>query len=68
MSTKPSDGGGKRVDWLIGLSIYGGAITGVAALALALFSFFNGQWPTAATSLIAAAIAFGALANAVLRD
>jgi hypothetical protein len=57
----------QRAEWLVGLAIYGTAVAGVAALIIALFAFLGGRWDVAGTCLVAAAIAFGALANALLR-
>jgi hypothetical protein len=55
------------MSWLIGLATVGAAATGVFALFAALLSFASGQWQAAGVCLIAAALAFGALANALLR-
>ena len=62
-----TNGNRRRADWLIGLAVYGATIGGVAALLLAVFSVFSGRLEAAASCLISASIAFGALANAVLR-
>ena len=58
----------RRASWLIGLSTYGSALTGTAGLVIGFFALLGKRWDVAATSLIAAAIAFGALVNALLRD
>jgi len=57
----------KRTEWLVGLAIYGTTVAGILALILALLALFSGRWEAAGTGLVAAAIAFGALANALLR-
>jgi hypothetical protein len=57
----------RRGDMLVGLATAGTAITGVGALFVALFAFFTGRWEATGVCLVAAAIAFGAVVNAVLR-
>ena len=57
----------RRASWLIGLATLGASITGVFALFAALFAFLSGQWQAAGVCLLAAGVAFGALANALLR-
>jgi hypothetical protein len=57
----------RRTGWLIGLATLGTAIAGVASLLVALFAFVSGQWQSAGLCLLAAAFAFGLLANALLR-
>jgi hypothetical protein len=56
----------KRQDTLIGLTIMGSSITGVASLIVGLFSLFDGDLIAVGVCLIAAALAFGLLANALL--
>ena len=58
----------RTADWLVGLSIYGAAIVGVAGLVGGLVSFIEGRTEAAGTCLIAGAVAFGALANALFRS
>ncbi len=48
--------------------LYGGGITGFASLIMALFPFFNGDFISAGVCLLAAALSFGLMANAVLRE
>lgn len=48
--------------------LYGGGITGFASLIMALFPFFNGDFLSAGIYLLAAALSFGLMANAVLRE
>ena len=57
----------RRTSWLIGIATLGAAITGVFALLAGLFAFLSGQWQAAGVCLLAASLAFGALANALLR-
>ena len=54
-------------DWLVGLAIHGSALVGTIGLLLGLVAFIGGEWDAAGACLIAAAIAFGALANALFR-
>ena len=58
----------KRFNTLIGLAVVGSGITGVAGLVIALFPLFAGDVGAAGLCLIAAALSFGLLANALLRD
>ncbi len=48
--------------------LYGGCITGIASLVVAAFAFFNYDFSGAGISLLAAALSFGLMANAVLRE
>ncbi len=48
--------------------LYGGGITGFASLIMALFPFFNGDFLSSGIYLLAAALSFGLMANAVLRE
>ena len=57
----------RRTSWLIGLATLGASISGVFALLAALFAFLSAQWQAAGVCLLAAGVAFGALANALLR-
>ncbi|KCZ73088.1 hypothetical protein ANME2D_00147 [Candidatus Methanoperedens nitroreducens] len=50
------------------IALYGGGITGFASLIMALFPFFNGDFLSAGIYLLAAALSFGLMANAVLRE
>ena len=54
------------VDIVIGIAVIGGAITGIAGLFVALMSVLDGDWSAGGTCLIAAALAFGLLAHALL--
>ncbi len=50
------------------VTLYGSGITGFASLIMALFPFFNGEFLSAGIYLLAAALSFGFMANAVLRE
>ena len=50
----------------IGIGAVGSALVGVVALILGLLAFFGGDFSAAGALLIAAALGFGMLANAVL--
>jgi hypothetical protein len=52
----------------MGLAALGGVVTGALGLVAALFPFFDGDFTATGLCLIAAALSFGLLANAVLRD
>lgn len=52
---------------LAGLAALGSAASGIIALLGALFPLVNGDYAAAGMMLIAAALAFGLLANAVFR-
>ncbi len=54
-----------KTDWLVGLAVYGSALVGAISLLLGLVAVIDGQWIAAGACFIAAAIAFGALANAL---
>lgn len=58
----------KKQDTLVGLAVLGSGITGVASLIVGLVSFFDGEFIAAGVCLIAAALAFGLLANALLSE
>jgi hypothetical protein len=54
------------VNSLIGTALIGGVISGIAGLLVALVSALSGDWMAAGACLIAAALAFGLLAGALL--
>ena len=58
----------RKLDTIIGLVTLGGAIIGVAGLVAAVFAFFNGEFVATGVCLIAAALSFGLLANALIRE
>ena len=53
---------------IAGLAIIGTCIIGVASLIAALFSFLAGDFAAGGICLLASALSFGLLANAVLRE
>jgi len=57
----------RRLDAIIGLAALGSAVTGVVSVVVALFPLFSGEFLAAGVCLLAAALSFGLLANAVLR-
>jgi len=57
-----------KLSTVIGLATVGAGFTGVVSLIAALFSLIDSDFAAAGTCLIAAALAFGLLANAVLRE
>lgn len=61
------DNRNKTSSRLAGLAALGSVVSGILALFGALFPFFNGDYAAAGFMLIAAALAFGMLANAVFR-
>jgi hypothetical protein len=58
----------RRVEGLAAAGLFGSAVTGVAAVVLALVAAFAGDFSAAGLALIAAGVAFGFLANAFLRE
>lgn len=63
----PTDAGMRRFRGTMALSVIGGSATGVLALVIGVLAYLNGNGSTAGTCLLAAAVAFGLLANALLR-
>jgi len=59
---------GKLADALVGLAALGCAITGVVSLVGALWPLVSADYVAASVCLAAAALAFGLLTNALLRD
>ncbi|MCK4901070.1 MAG: hypothetical protein KAS38_19975 [Anaerolineales bacterium] len=57
----------RRINLITGLAILGSLITGILSLIAALFPFLSGEYLSAGVFLIAAALAFGLLANATSR-
>jgi O-antigen/teichoic acid export membrane protein len=57
-----------RITVVVGLSVILCIITGLISLLVTYFAFFGADWTGAGISLIAAALAFGLLSNALLRD
>ena len=57
----------RKTGCLIGLATVGCALTGIISLFAALSRLYWGDWSAAALFLLAAALSFGILANAILR-
>jgi hypothetical protein len=57
-----------RIMAFLGQSVIAGMITGIAGLVAAVFAFIGGDWTGTGVCLIAAALSFGMLANAMLRE
>ena len=58
----------RAVDGIMGLAILGCSLTGVVSLIAALLALFAGEFIAASVSLTGAALAFGLLANALIRE
>ena len=58
----------RNLDTIIGLVTVGAAIAGVAGLVAALVAILNGEFVATGVCLIAAALSFGLLANALIRE
>ena len=58
----------RSAERLAGFVVYASTLVGMAALAIGFVSVLSGNWQAAGSFFIAAAIAFGALANAILRN
>ncbi len=59
----------KNTGLTIALAIlYGGGVTGISSLVVAAFAFFDRDFLGAGISLLAAALSFGLMTHAVLRD
>ena len=61
------DEGKKVSNTIIALAAVGSAVIGVISFLAALFPFFEGDFAAAGLCLLAAALAFGLLANALYR-
>ena len=57
----------RRVMGMAGLAALGGVVTGFLGFLLCVFLVLTGSADAAAVSLLAAALAFGLVANALLR-
>ena len=58
----------KTLGSTIGIAVFGGAITGIAGIVVGVAAAIVGEPLGAGLALVAAALAFGLLANAVLRE
>jgi hypothetical protein len=65
--TRPTEAAMRRFRGTLALSVIGGAATGVLGALFGVFAFISNEWTSAASFLVAAGIAFGLLANALLR-
>ena len=63
MEKKPN-----RFDAVLGIVVLASIVTGFAGLLVALFAFFDGDRVGAGVCLGAAALSFGLIANAILRQ
>ena len=68
MNDIDQDASPRRTSLLIGFATLGGVITGVLGLLGGLFALLAGQWEAFGMCLAASALAFGLLANAILRS
>jgi hypothetical protein len=57
----------KRVESLLVWGLFGALTAGALALVLALAAFMGGRWEASAIALLAAAVAFGSIARALLQ-
>ena len=58
----------RRVDFLTSAACFGAAITGLTGIIVAIISVVSMNLVAAGVSVIGASLAFGLLANAVLRE
>jgi hypothetical protein len=58
----------EKLDAILGQSVIAAMVTGVAAVVAAIFAFIQADWMGTGVCLAAAGLAFGLLANAMLRD
>jgi hypothetical protein len=63
----PTETALRRFRGTLALSLIGGAATGILGALFGVFAFLSSEWTSAAGFLVAAAIAFGLLGNALLR-
>ena len=57
-----------KAETVAGIAVLLAFVTGVAGVVVAVFAFFDANWVGAGLGLVAAALAFGLVANAVLRQ
>jgi len=60
--------GGRKVDSMVGLAVVGVSLTGFISFVAGIVGLFSGQLAAGGSCLIASALAFGLLANALLRN
>jgi len=63
MEKKPN-----RFETVLGTVVVAGVIAGIIGLAAGIIALIHGEWLGAGLCLGAAALAFGLIANAILRD
>ncbi len=63
MEKKPN-----RLEAVLGIVVIASLVTGFSGLLVAVFAFFSAEWVGAGVCLGAAALAFGLVANALLRE
>jgi hypothetical protein len=61
-------GNGRLIEAIVAIAVYGGSITGVISFIVAIILLINDDSLSAAFSFVAAAVSFGLLANALIRD
>ncbi|HSA57206.1 MAG TPA: hypothetical protein VLE53_15950 [Gemmatimonadaceae bacterium] len=64
---QPTDAAMRRFRGTLALSVIGGSATGVLGLVFGVLSFLSDDGAAAGSCFLAAAVAFGLLANALLR-
>lgn len=57
----------RRAEGYVGMALYGCVVAGLGGFGVALFGLFRGEVAAAAMGVASSAIAFGLLANALLR-
>jgi uncharacterized membrane-anchored protein len=57
-----------KFEAVLGIVVIASLVTGVAGLLAAVFAFFSADWVGVGVCLGAAALAFGLVANAILRQ
>ena len=58
----------KTLGWMIGIAVYGTIIAGIAGIVVGVATALTGESVGAGLALVAAALSFGLLANALLRE
>ena len=57
----------RKAEGYVGIALYGCVMAGLGGLGIGLLGLFFSRWEAAAVGVAASAIAFGSLANALLR-
>ena len=57
----------KRIDFLTSAACFGSVLTGILGIIAAIISVFSANFQAAGVSILGAGLAFGLLANALLR-